>query len=71
MIGWHREQVIWQGNVIGRGEIGRRRGGEGDLRGMLAGLGYFGAAGTGRRVEAVVLAARLNQWSKEVLHGIR
>ena len=52
-------------------EIGRRRGVEGDLRGMLAGLGYFGAAGTGRRVEAVVLAARLNQWSKEVLHGIR
>lgn len=52
-------------------EIGRRRGVEGDLRGMLAGLGYFGAAGTGRRVEAVALAARLNQWSKEVLHGIR
>ncbi|MEQ9327459.1 MAG: hypothetical protein RJQ21_09195 [Rhodospirillales bacterium] len=52
-------------------EIGRRRGVEGDLRGMLAGLGYFGAAVTGRRVEAVALAARLNQWSKEVLHGIR
>lgn len=52
-------------------EIGRRRGVAGDLRGMLAGLGYFGPGGTDRRTDAVALAARLNQWSKEVLHGAR